>query len=60
MRTTMRNIKYAAGIALGVAAQLVMIVLFGFTSLEIPFLVYVSCWAVCIAIIKWAAGKLPE
>lgn|GEM_PF-3061347 len=56
----MRNIKYAAGIALGVAAQLVMIVLFGFTSLEIPFLVYVSCWAVCIAIIKWAAGKLPE
>jgi len=56
----MRNIKYAAGIVLGVTVQLVMIVLFGFTSLEIPFLVYAGCWAACIAIIKWAAGKLPE
>jgi len=60
MRRTKQNMKCAAGIALGAMIQIVMVVMFGFTNLKLPFLLYAGCWAGGIALIKWAAGNLPE
>lgn len=60
MKKEFESIKYVAEILFAILVQVMIVIVFGFTTIELPLVVYIVGWGMAIVIMTQAAEKLPE